>query len=65
MKQYITIKEVASKLAVSEQTVRRLIHNRKLDAVLVERQYRIVESNVDLALSSMSGMSNTTKTHRK
>lgn len=40
-KEYITVKDVAQRLKVSEQTVRRLINNHEIEAIRIHREYRI------------------------
>lgn len=51
MKQHIPIREAASKLACSEQTVRRLIHGGKLPAIRLGNGLRIAEKDIEICLS--------------
>lgn len=52
MPQHIPVAELAAKLSVSEDTVRRMIASGRIPAMKVGRQYRIDPHEVTLALSN-------------
>lgn len=53
MNDYLRIKEVAEQLAVSEQTVRKLVRLGKLDAIRIEnRSLRITRESIDAYVAS-------------
>lgn len=53
MNDYLRIKEVAEQLAVSEQTVRKLIRLGKLDAIRIgNRALRITRESIDAYVAS-------------
>jgi excisionase family DNA binding protein len=51
MKEYLTTKEVAERLSISEQTVREWIKENKLPAVKIGRRYRITVADCDQVIS--------------
>ena len=53
MNDYLRIKEVAERLAVSEQTVRKLVRLGKLDAIRIgNRSLRITRESIDAYIAS-------------
>ena len=53
MNDYLRIKEVAERLAVSEQTVRKLVRLGKLDAIRIgNRSLRITQESIDAYVAS-------------
>ncbi len=53
MNDYLRIKEVAERLAVSEQTARKLIRLGKLDAIRIgNRSLRITQESIDAYVAS-------------
>lgn len=53
MNDYLRIKEVAERLAVSEQTVRKLVRLGKLDAIRIgNRSLRITRESIDAYVTS-------------
>lgn len=50
MKQYIPIREVAGKLACSEDTVHRMIQQHRIKALKLGRQLRVAEEDIVPAL---------------
>lgn len=51
MEKYYSIQEIANILKVHQATIRRLIRDRKIDATMVGRVYRISERALKLYLS--------------
>lgn len=49
---YLKVEEVASKLACSEGTVRKLIRDQHLPAIKLGRDYRVEEKDIALSLSN-------------
>lgn len=47
MPRFLTVAEVAERLSVSVQTVRRLVHAGQLPAVRVGQQIRVPETNLN------------------
>ena len=53
MNDYLRVKEVAEQLAVSEQTVRKLVRLGKLDAIRIgNRSLRITRESIDAYVAS-------------
>ena len=51
---YIPVKELASKLKCSEETIRRLIRSKQLPAIKIGHDYRIDENTLQLSLGTSS-----------